>query len=263
VCVYIYIERETDGNTYHYDVPALSAGGGDGMLLVNDAASGQLLYGLGANRAAVRAAHATPNRLVCAGDDGHVLVYTFDAADYAPRAAAAGAAPVGASVAPVGALGAADSGAVDSGALATVTQWGEGTPVVGLASSRERTPSHGRRAGVGPRPGSGAGAAPPARDSSSGGVSAAQQFADKKRLAMDKAARIRAERQAAERRAQGAGDMGGGGVGGGGMGMGGGVGGGLGSNSLGGGGGGGGPPMSELDMLHALGDKKYGRGGHR
>ena len=48
------------------------SGGGDGLVLVHSLASGELLYGLGANQAAVRACmHA--NRLVCVGDDGTVI----------------------------------------------------------------------------------------------------------------------------------------------------------------------------------------------
>ena len=40
------------------------SGGGDGMLLVHDLATGGVLYGLGANRAAVRAIHCEAGRLV-------------------------------------------------------------------------------------------------------------------------------------------------------------------------------------------------------
>ena len=80
-------------------------------------------------------------------------------------------------------------------------------------------------------------------------VRTAQAYADKKRAAMERAAAIKAERQAKERAAAG------GGLGGGGapfelMGQ-------------------QGPPaeqpkpMSELDQLHALGDKKFGRGRGR
>ena len=48
------------------------SGAGDGMLLVHDLQQGQLLYGLGANGAAVRCTGSTQNRLVAAGDDGKV-----------------------------------------------------------------------------------------------------------------------------------------------------------------------------------------------
>jgi len=48
------------------------SGGGDGMLLVHDLEQGRLLYGLGANSAAVRGIGATRSHLVAAGDDGNV-----------------------------------------------------------------------------------------------------------------------------------------------------------------------------------------------
>jgi F-box/WD-40 domain protein 7 len=51
------------------------SGDGQGMLLVHDLQQGKLLYGMGANRAAVRAIHATPDRLVAAGDDGNAIVW--------------------------------------------------------------------------------------------------------------------------------------------------------------------------------------------
>ncbi len=57
------------------------SGGGDGLLLAHDVASGEVLWGLGANQAAVRciATVVTPTRqqLVAAGDDGKALVYDF------------------------------------------------------------------------------------------------------------------------------------------------------------------------------------------
>lgn len=55
------------------------SGGGDGMLLAHDLPTGDCLYGLGANRAAVRCIHATaPGSLVAAGDDGGLMVYRFE-----------------------------------------------------------------------------------------------------------------------------------------------------------------------------------------
>jgi WD40 repeat protein len=53
------------------------SGGGNGWVLAHDATSGQCLYGLGANKAAVRCIAPTPERLVCAGDDGTAVVYDF------------------------------------------------------------------------------------------------------------------------------------------------------------------------------------------
>jgi WD40 repeat protein len=51
------------------------SGSGNGMLHVHDWKKGKLLYGLGANRAAVRAIETTSNQLIASGDDGSVIVY--------------------------------------------------------------------------------------------------------------------------------------------------------------------------------------------
>jgi len=59
------------------------SGGGDGILLAHSVASGELMWGLGANEAAVRCIGAlstgTKSRqlMVAAGDDGKALVYDF------------------------------------------------------------------------------------------------------------------------------------------------------------------------------------------
>ena len=53
------------------------SGAGDGMLLVHDIQQGKLLYGLGANQAAVRCIGMTKETLVAAGDDGGVIVYNM------------------------------------------------------------------------------------------------------------------------------------------------------------------------------------------
>ena len=53
------------------------AGCGDGSLLVIDIKTGQTLYGLGANKHAVRGIHPSDKSLVCIGDDGSVYVYKF------------------------------------------------------------------------------------------------------------------------------------------------------------------------------------------
>jgi WD40 repeat protein len=53
------------------------SGAGDGALLAHDIKSGSVLWGLGANRAAIRAIEVTPTRLVCAGDDGNAILYDF------------------------------------------------------------------------------------------------------------------------------------------------------------------------------------------
>eukprot|EP00967_Tisochrysis_lutea_P037075 scaffold44652_cov30-Tisochrysis_lutea.AAC.1 len=200
------LHRSTHHRDFVYSLAAVGGlaltGGGDGMVLVHEVSSGELLYGLSAGRAAVRAMHATPHRLVCAGDDGDVAVYTFDA-------------------------GAA---AAEPGSTAT------------RAALPARPPSHGRRAAAlrPPEP-NGAPATP---------MSEAQKFAEKKRLAMERAAQLRADRQLAA--------AGGGGTA-------------CGPhseldtlNALGDHkfGRADAPPPSELDMLHALGDRKFGRRGH-
>eukprot|EP00644_Phytophthora_capsici_P000510 jgi/Phyca11/540405/estExt2_Genewise1Plus.C_PHYCAscaffold_40937 len=51
------------------------SGAGNGMLHVHDWKTGKLLYGLGANQAAVRAIATSANQLVAAGDDGGVMMY--------------------------------------------------------------------------------------------------------------------------------------------------------------------------------------------
>jgi hypothetical protein len=59
------------------------SGGGDGLLLAHNVASGEVLWGLGANEAAVRCIGvcATGPRsrqvMLAAGDDGKALVYDF------------------------------------------------------------------------------------------------------------------------------------------------------------------------------------------
>jgi len=47
------------------------------MLLAHDITSRKLLWGLGANQAAVRCIGVTGSRLVAAGDDGNAIIYTF------------------------------------------------------------------------------------------------------------------------------------------------------------------------------------------
>lgn len=54
------------------------SGAGNGMLHVHDWKQGKLLYGLGANQAAVRAIATTASQLVAAGDDGGVIVYDME-----------------------------------------------------------------------------------------------------------------------------------------------------------------------------------------
>ena len=207
------------------------SGGGDGLVLVHSLASGELLYGLGANQAAVRAMHADTNRLVCAGDDGTVISFEYQggggggAIEPPPRRPAAGCAGVAG----------------------------------GFGAAAQRRASSGGKAAAEVDVGDGIGAAPAKPKQ----MSQAQAYAEKKRLAMEKAERLKAERM----RAREEGWVGNGlpaeedgGGGGGGMFM-----GGIDGMGMGGGP----PPMpgqsraqqaaqSELDALHALGDKKFG-----
>jgi WD40 repeat protein len=75
------VHEWTDHKDFIYSLKTFGnlvlSGAGNGWLLVHDAESGQCLYGLGANKAAVRCIAATPSKLVCAGDDGTAVVYDF------------------------------------------------------------------------------------------------------------------------------------------------------------------------------------------
>ncbi len=73
--------RFTDHSDFIYSLRiagclALS-GAGDGMLMVHDLVEGRLLYGLGANRAAVRCVSTSGDLLIAAGDDGSAITYDF------------------------------------------------------------------------------------------------------------------------------------------------------------------------------------------
>lgn len=52
-------------------------GCGDGALHVVDIARGKTLYALGANKHAVRTIDACHDKIVCSGDDGNVIIYSF------------------------------------------------------------------------------------------------------------------------------------------------------------------------------------------
>ncbi|GLC37310.1 hypothetical protein PLESTB_001137600 [Pleodorina starrii] len=54
-----------------------AVGCGDGSIHFFDIATGRTLYALGANRAAVRCMEASYDKLVCSGDDGKAIVYSF------------------------------------------------------------------------------------------------------------------------------------------------------------------------------------------
>jgi len=53
------------------------SGAGNGWLLVHDINTGECLYGLGANQAAVRCLWANQERLIAAGDDGNAAIFDF------------------------------------------------------------------------------------------------------------------------------------------------------------------------------------------
>ena len=71
----------TDHKDFIYSLHVIGdivlSGAGNGWLLAHSASTGKCLYGLGANAAAVRAIHATPQYLVAAGDDGKLAVYDY------------------------------------------------------------------------------------------------------------------------------------------------------------------------------------------
>lgn len=57
--------------------PFAISGAANGALLCHDVSTGHCCWGLGANRGAVRAVDARPDRLVAVGDDGNALVWSF------------------------------------------------------------------------------------------------------------------------------------------------------------------------------------------
>jgi len=219
------------------------SGSGDGMALLHDIESGKLLYGLGANQAAVRAIHASPARLVCAGDDGGVSTYVFGdgggqiAARTASRTgshAVLCARPLGGASRPPSATTRANGPAGGGAAPAAASR----------RASAPRRPRAGEEVSSAPSEPPGAPLAAPAQTS-------AQAYAEKKRLAMERAAKIRAQRAAEQQQRVSSGatafpadsgdqlDQF------------------MASNPAQP------PPMSELDYLHKLGDQKFGRGEGR
>ncbi|KAG5498650.1 hypothetical protein JKF63_02936 [Porcisia hertigi] len=71
----------TDHNDFIYSMEVMDklllSGAGNGRLLVHNMETGDLLYELQANTAAVREIFASPSMLVAAGDDGNAKVYDF------------------------------------------------------------------------------------------------------------------------------------------------------------------------------------------
>lgn len=53
------------------------SGDGSGMLMFHSIVDGSLLYGLGANKGAVRCIDATIDHLIVGGDDGKALIYSY------------------------------------------------------------------------------------------------------------------------------------------------------------------------------------------
>jgi hypothetical protein len=52
-------------------------GCGEGTLVVVGIKEGRVMYGLGANRAAVRTIDTDGRHLLCSGDDGNAIAYEF------------------------------------------------------------------------------------------------------------------------------------------------------------------------------------------
>ena len=228
-----------DHRDFVYSLTAIGhiavSGGGDGSVLCHDLHEGRLTCEMRAGSNAVRAMHADPGRLVCAGDDGAVMAFEFTEGG-GTKAKVGGAAGASAAARREARLGPLNG---NFGGAAAANTAGGG------ASDRSAT--------------------------SDKPLSAAQQYAEKKRLAMEKAERLKAERKAKQQaemanrpewddggvlpQVQGA----------------------IPRNAFGtplyppghpmgppdrsGGGGGGAQSaaQSELDMLHAMGDKKFGR----
>jgi hypothetical protein len=151
------------------------SGGGDGSLLAHELSTGRCLYGLGANRGAVREIRTTAQgALVAAGDDGSVLVYAFETLD---------------------------------GARASPTPPQQ---LVARSTAHESRPQAPRAAAAGTAARALA-PAPAPRGAASGASREAQAYADKRRAAIEHAAHLRSERQAAQRAGAGGGGGGGGG----------------------------------------------------
>ena len=241
-----------DQRDFIYSLTAIGgyavSGGGDGSALVHELPTGRVLYSLPANTAAVRAMHADVARLVCAGDDGSIVCYDFGGG---------GGGEGGERVQPPPRRGTAEHAEAQA-ALASLKSKAGGRGAAGRGGG-------GR--GVGGVVGSSAGGAAGAGGRGAGGKSEASAWAEKRQAQMQRAAAIKAQRAAEARERQGGaggnasntdwgntewGELGGPPAGGAGP---------MGGGAPGGGGGSG--EMSELDQLHALGDKKFGRGGRR
>lgn len=64
-------------DSLHVHGDLVLSGAGDGHLHVHDLSTMSLLYGLGANEAAVRGIGCTDDALIAVGDDGNAIVYDF------------------------------------------------------------------------------------------------------------------------------------------------------------------------------------------
>lgn len=73
--VHKWIEHQDYIYSLHVSHQLCFSGDGQGMLHVHDWRNGHLLYGLGANQAAIRAITTSDTKLVVAGDDGSILTY--------------------------------------------------------------------------------------------------------------------------------------------------------------------------------------------
>lgn len=179
------------------------------MLLAHDLASGACLYGLGANRSAVRCIRAAGESLLAAGDDGGLMVYRFAPGDGQP---------------------------------------GRPPHRPGPAPARQRAPSPPLAQGALGRAGQPSAAAAPV-GSAAAATEKARAYAEKRRGALEHAARLREQRRAQAAARGGAGGAGEG----------------RGWKAPRGGPA---PPQpgeeaSEMDLLHAAGDAKFGRPNRR
>ncbi|KAG8458499.1 hypothetical protein KFE25_003034 [Diacronema lutheri] len=213
-------QHRTHVYSLHCRADLAFSGAGDGVLLAHDLRTGACMWGLGANRAAVRCVHATDDSLVAAGDDGCALVFRFgEAAEPAEVRARAASGEAGAARAH--------------------------QPSVATAAPRRLGPD---------APGATCPAVLPA--SAAAASQGARAYADSRKQAMERAALIREQRRA---EATGSGERGGDALDAFCARSGSRAGRAAGTGVVGAGPVGGTAAQSELDLLHAAGDAKFGR----
>ena len=79
---YQSIHRFNEHKDYIYSLTVVGdiciSGDGQGHVIAHNINSGEMLWDVKASESAVRCLHATPTRLVAAGDDGSSVIYKFD-----------------------------------------------------------------------------------------------------------------------------------------------------------------------------------------